>query len=218
VPVALLFDAKAVAGRAGVRFSDGNLASRWATHGIDVAFLRSLDFREIYHEGPTNPENTRRLTARRQAEVIVPGELPIEDLKFVATRSEAKRLTLLTLLSETAWTRSPLIERVLAETSLFHCRWTFIERATLVGDQVRFLFNPDTDTPGPFNARIVWTNPTTGESVSESKSMRGLGVVNAPVPVSFRGPVVKVVVHLDDALAFSGLLEQAPSSTLLGPG
>lgn len=217
VPVALMFDAKAVSGRQGVRFSDGNLASRWATHGKDVAFLRSLDFREIHHEGPMGPEDTQRLRARRQAEIFVPGELSLDDLRFVVARSEAEHVTLLSLLADTAWIHSPLIDSVLADPNLFYCRWTFIEHVALLGDHVRFLFNPDTETPGPFDARFVWTNPRTGASESVYAPLRGAGQVTAPVPDGFRNSVVELTVFLDEALAFAGSLESVPSSALLIP-
>ena len=98
MPIALLFDAKAVAGESGVRFSDGNLASATASLGEDVEFLRLLDFQEIYHAGPMAPEATGRITARRGAEIIVPGELALDALRYVVARSPAERQTLLTLL------------------------------------------------------------------------------------------------------------------------
>jgi hypothetical protein len=216
VPVALLFDAKAIAGSSGVQFSDGNLASRAARLGDDLSFLRSLDFEDIYHNGPMSPERQPTLTTRRQAEVIIPDELALHDLRFVVTRSDAERQTLLTLLADTAWSHPPAIESVVAHSSFFHCRWTFIERVTLVGDQVRFLFNPDSLTPGPFDARFSWTDSATGNSTVTSGSLRGLGYVNVPVPVGFQGTAVNLTVHLDGSLAYAGTLEQMPSSILLG--
>ena len=197
VPAALLFDAKTVAGRADARFSDGNLASRLAVLGDDVAFLRALDFREIYHEGPTNLKNTNRLTTRRQAEIVGPGELALNDLRFVVTRSEAERVTLLTLLSDYAWTQPPLLETIFVDSNLFHCDWTYIERVTLVGDRARFLFNPDSQTPGPFTARFVWTNPVTGASATASDSLRGLGTQTVNVPAKCQGPAVHLIMHLE---------------------
>lgn len=217
VPVALLFAAKAVAGRAGVLFSDGNLASRSATLGGDVAFLRTLDFRDIYHDAPPRPADAQRIRARRQAEIVVPGELPLDDLEFIVTRSDAERQTLLALLAETAWSRPPSIETVLVHSGFFHCHWTFIERVTLAGDQLRILFNPDSQTPGPFDVNIAWTNPATDATAMETMSLRGLGHQSVPVPAGFQGPAVRITVHLDDALAFAGRVDRTPSSTLLEP-
>jgi hypothetical protein len=217
VPVALLFDAKAVAGRADARFSDGNLASRASALGDDLSFLRALDFREVYHEGAMPPEHAQRLKARRQAEIVVPGEISLDALKFVATRSDAERRTLLTLLADSPWTRLPLLERIVVDAGHFYCEWTYVERVTLIGDRVQFLFNPDSQTPGPFEARFVWTSPETGRSVTNSDSLRGLGARPVEVPFDLRGSTLHLTLHLDDALAFAGLLAQVPSGTLLVP-
>jgi hypothetical protein len=217
VPVALLFDAKEIAGRAGVRFSDGNLASAAARHGDDAAFLRTLNFPEIYHVGPIGPVDRSRITSRRQAEITVPGELGLEALRLVAARSPAERLTLLTLLKQQQGSTIVQPDMVIVEPSLFFCEWTYIEEVTLASDTVRLLFNPYSETPGPFSAEIDWIDSASGTSMTTTGSMRCLGHVTVPVPDRFRGRPVHVTVRLDRALAFSGPLAPVPSATLIPP-
>jgi hypothetical protein len=213
VPVALLFDAKDIAGRSEVGFSDGNLASSAALRGADVRFLRGLDFHDIYHEGQM-PENDKpRLTARRQAEIIVPGELGIDALKYVVTRSNPERQTLLTLLHERG--AAVMQEAVAVDAGLFHGLWTYVERVTLLGREVRLVFNPDTETPGPFAAVFDWSDPASGASTRTTGSLRGLGNVAIPVPTDYENRAVRLSLSLDGCLAFTGVLEPLPSMTII---
>ena len=217
VPVAFMFGAKDIAGRAGVRFSNSNLASASAMHGDDAGFLRSLDFRDIYHDGPMGLEDRSRLTSRRQAEIIVPGELGLEALVHVATRSPAERQTLLTLLEKEHGSSAMAPEMITVDSGLFFCEWTYIESVALVGSTIRCLFNPDSQTPGPFAAVFEWSDPAGGASTRTTHSLRCLGTVTVPVPGAFQGHAVRLTIRLDDALAFSGTLEPLPSGTMLVP-
>jgi hypothetical protein len=214
VPIALLFDAKDVAGRAGVQFSDGNLAGRLAARGEDARFLCGLDFREIYHEGTMPGAEKARLTARRQAEIIVPGELDLEALRFVVTRSTAERQTLLTLLGDMAVAALP---QIVVAPSLFHGRWTYVEQASLSRNVVHFLFNPDAQNPMVFHARSTWADPVSGASLQTNERLRALGNVNVPVPGQFHDRPLRLTVHLDDALAFAGVLEPLPTTAMISP-
>jgi hypothetical protein len=53
--------------------------------------------------------------------------------------------------------------------------------------------------------------------VTNSDSLRGLGARTVEVPFDLRGSTLHLTLHLDDALAFAGLLAQVPSGTLLVP-
>jgi hypothetical protein len=213
VPVALLFDTKDVAGRVGVQFSDGNLASHMTTRGEDAGFLRGLDFREIYRDVWTPSDRNSRSITRRQAEIIVPGELDLDALRFVVARSAAERATLVTLLADLG------IEAaldIIARPSLFFGYWTSIDQVTLSRDTVRFLFNPDARY-SLFDVRFDWADPVSGASLHTRERLRALGNVDVPVPNPFRDRSVRLTVHLDDALAFPGSLEPLPSATMIVP-
>ena len=217
VPIALLFDAKGIAGQAGVRFSDSNLASASARHGDDEAFLRALDFQEIYHNQPIRPEDRSRIISRRQAEIIVPGDLGLEALRLVAVRSPAERLTLLTLLEQRLGSGVLTSDMVIVEPSLFFCEWTYVEEVVLPGDTVRFLFNPYSETPGPFAAQIDWIDVASGAALQTTGSMRCLGHLSVPVPDGLQGRPIRLTVRLDHALAFAGVLAPVPAVTLILP-
>jgi hypothetical protein len=217
VPVAFMFDAKDVAGRAGVRFSDRNLASPSAMHGDDANFLHSLNFRDIYHDGPMGLEDRSRLTSRRQAEIIVPGELGLDALVRVATRSPAERQTLLSLLEKGRGSSAAAPEMITVDSGLFFCKWTYIESVALLGSTIRCLFNPDSQMSLPLAAVFEWSDSAGNTSTRTTHSLRALGNVTVPVPGEFQGRAVRLSIWLDDALAFSGTLESLPSGTMLRP-
>jgi hypothetical protein len=215
MPVAFMFDSISIAGRTGVQFSDGNLANHASRHGQDISFLRSLNFRDIYHEGRMDPLDNSRLTSRRQAEVIVPGELGFESLRHVATRSEAERETLLTLLQDSGEIIAP--PEISVDPAVFFGTWTYVERATHMGGDVRFLFNPDTPNAVLFDAEFEWSDPPQETSTRTASSIRALGHVTVPIPACFQGRAVRLKVHLDGALAFFAMLAPIPSATIIEP-
>ena len=84
------------------RFSNGSLAGYSPGRvGAKASFFERLPFKEIYHNSWLKEDEKREIIARRHAEVIVPGQLDLEPLRFIWCRSEAEKETLLSLLSET---------------------------------------------------------------------------------------------------------------------
>jgi hypothetical protein len=88
---------------AGIRVSDGNMASKYTTwREASDKFFGNLPFGDVYYRGSvrTNPEveavlgvdpQARDRFRRRQAEVLVPAELPLQYLRKLVFRSEAER-------------------------------------------------------------------------------------------------------------------------------
>jgi hypothetical protein len=186
-------------------------------HGEDANFLHSLNFRDIYHDGPMGLEDRSRLTSRRQAEIIVPGELGLDALVRVATRSPAERQTLLSLLEKGRGSSAAAPEMITVDSGLFFCKWTYIESVALLGSTIRCLFNPDSQMSLPLAAVFEWSDSAGNTSTRTTHSLRALGNVTVPVPGEFQGRAVRLSIWLDDALAFSGTLESLPSGTMLRP-
>jgi hypothetical protein len=93
----------------------------------------------------------------RNAEVIIPDELDLSALKFVGCRSQAEYETLLYLLD--AGIRTKLSRKIGlgAKMNRHYCRWTYVQQVEMSSQRVIFRFNPSTQTPGPFNAKIAVT-------------------------------------------------------------
>lgn len=168
LPVALLFNSREVLSIEGVQFSDGNLARRSKSVSDGVDFLRSLPFQFVYRDPQLDPagpslnglglEERDRLQNHRHAEVLVPTRLPLRDyLSDILVRSEAERETLRTLLAdegELDYAESLCSICIAPPRGVFFKRWTFVERANRTREGVLVQFNPNSKTPGPFDARF----------------------------------------------------------------
>ena len=161
VPVYLLFDAASVLSRPDILFTDGNVASNPNAQSQIEEFER-LPFHLIYHSSPILATDPTSITYHRNAEVLVPRQLPLDSLKWIACRSEAEYETLLHLLPTSV--RVQWIPRigVWPNYQLFHNRWSFVERVRSSGDILIFTLNKQTESPGPFAAVVELLETATG--------------------------------------------------------
>lgn len=209
IPVMLVFDAKQILGAAGTRFSDRNLASSTARLGSDLAFLRTIPFHEVFHNQATRPDDWQ-VTSRRQAEVIVNQELSLDSLRRIYVRTDPELETLLTLLELDERVTQSLIDHYRPHLrcnrqgqSLMHRRWSFVQQVTVGDTAVRLLFNPSTDTPGPFTAKLEWEHLSSGEfRLEEIQNYVARGWKQHPLPSGFRDSRFRLRLTLDDALAY----------------
>ena len=170
VPAFFLFDAAKILARSDCRFSNGNLASPGARVGDSANFLRSLPFDRIYHDTYYDREPDQDIKFHRNAEVIIPQELGLSDLKYIICRSPAEKESLLYLLPNRLrqrWQKGIFSE---GKFNLFLRRWTFVEKAVLSGTWVIFHFSRDTSTPGPFEARTDITDMDSGKKDRETET------------------------------------------------
>ena len=121
-----------------------------------------LPFHLIYHSSPILATDPTSITYHRNAEVLVPRQLPLDSLKWIACRSEAEYETLLHLLPTSV--RVQWIPRigVWPNYQLFHNRWSFVERVRSSGDILIFTLNKQTESPGPFAAVVELLETATG--------------------------------------------------------
>lgn len=202
-----------------ISYDDGSIDSLFGlpeAQGVQSCRPRPSGEHWRRHRSPTRVRwHRERLRRRRHAEIIVPEELSLSALRSVEARSNPERQTLLSLLGATRNVHTYPPEMFLTDANTFHCQWSYVERATMSGNQLLFLFNPDSLTPGPFPVWITWENPNSGASTITQHSFRAAGNVNVPIPEQVRGSRVKIELYLDDSLAFSGTLDQTPAATLL---
>ena len=155
VPVFFCFDALELLSQDDVEFSNGNMASTRVEHAKTKDFFFHIPFDQVFHNRAFSQDEHDEIIFRRNAEVLVPGQLSLSPtLKFVACRSSAERQTLLHLLPynlQEVWE-----EKIrLGEQGFFERKWTHVEEVVVVDQVVTFRFNPNTLTPGPFNVRVV---------------------------------------------------------------
>ena len=188
--------------------------------GDSAEFLRSIDFRDVYHDGAVGRlgESERRpiILNARHSEVVVKAELSLDKLKHIVCRSAPERETLLNLLSAEGRRRwLPRIRTDEGHRRLFEKRGTFVQKADLSNVASRFTFysNIPREMRGPFDLRIEWS--LDGRTVRAGQE--NFTVSNRPVVCSLPRPVVmyRVRVLLDGNLAYLGNFDEEHESGML---
>jgi hypothetical protein len=198
IPVFFCFDAFSVMTMTDTEFSNGNMASSHVDHDKTLDFFSSIPFEYVYHTGWFPPEYKNQIIFHRNAEVLVPHSLDLSNLKAIACRTAAERQTLLCLLPQKPASRWQRQIR-LGVNGFFERRWSFVEEVVVVDDTVIFRFNPNTDTPGPFDVRFTYyelgsTTPSSWQGSKITNNILRFRIPNAHLGV--------VQLFLDDALAF----------------
>ncbi len=159
VPVFFLFDSYKVLSMRETRFSNGNLAAG-ADFGDDATFLKQIPFEKVFHDGPLQNEQKKEIIYRRHAEVVVPNQLRLDNLKWIVCRSEAESQTLKHLLSPSL--KRKWIDRIVVDSrrAFFFCYWTFIEKILPSNNAFVIVFN---EPNGPFDVSILLTAIGTGK-------------------------------------------------------
>lgn len=162
VPVYLVFDALSVLSRADCRFSDGNLGSAYANVGDSISFLKQIPFEAVYHDSRFDPQERDHIVHHRNAEVLVPQRMGLENLRYIGCRSRAEYETILYLLPTGASARWVRKTGVRPDLRLFNRIWTFVEQAEVSEEKLIFRFNRNSKTPGPFDVRVSLEEVETG--------------------------------------------------------
>jgi ssDNA thymidine ADP-ribosyltransferase, DarT len=202
MPVVLIFDSAPILTADGTRFTSGNAASASAIPGDTVTFLRAIPFEKVFHEGPLKQSEKADVVFRRCAEVLVPTELSLANLRRILCRSQAEHETLLDLLSDEA--KATFSNRI-GVSDRVHCKhWTFVESVDKTNALVTFRFNPLTSTPEPFGVRVEFLDP---HNVLKGHWAQAAFRANGVQPISIESLGLdwyRVQLTLDGLLAYSG--------------
>jgi hypothetical protein len=219
IPVAFILHAKPILCEEGVRFSDGGLARLKGFHlRSEGWFLQKLPFELIYNDTPSASDQDA-LTFRRQAEVIIPGELPLEGLIWrIGVRSPAEFATLRTLLHDRLagetdyWMRQVEVD---PGTRWFFKRWTYVERVEGFPDRLELSFHASAH-PQEFD--VTWQFRDAGRDVLSEGNTRLLakGDYRFPLPPAVRNRQYRFTMYLDNYLAYDGTFDSRTAYTLIG--
>ncbi len=200
-PVYFMFDSKEVLSYAGTKFSSGSLAKHSVVGiGGDSTFLKSIPFEMIYHNLPIDQgEDKIEIKFRRHAEVVFPGSISLDALKYIVCRSKAELETLINLLGIKASNF-----KIVQDRRLFECKWTYVSKVDLSHSQIKIFFNDDTSTPGPFDLKAKVVNLI--DQSTQKKHISDYYTIRSPLILNFRSPksTYRIIVELDGYLAFRG--------------
>lgn len=215
VPVALIFDAAKILTLDGVRYSDGNLAAKsyWPIRErtfSGIKDLETLPYKHIYHDGSLNYNDPDRdiIIYHRHAEIVVPGQLPLDNnLVAIRCRSDAELQTLRTLLSPQRWKQYRPITNVNSDGSLFYATRYFIERVWIKEGSLNILVHKlDSISADYFSAQIRIDYFDSEETVVEFELEPFVGPLIKTKPDFIRPSEhqVTVSIYLDGHLAYKG--------------
>jgi hypothetical protein len=138
-----VLDARPVLTREGTQFSNENMQRASACVGGDKAFLDSIPWDKVFHEGGLGGDHS--IIAHRCAETLAVSPLALADcLQWIYCRSEAERDTLLHFLGQAAEPWLAKI-RVSDDIRVFNRLLTYVEHVHLSPDGVVFELHPRND-------------------------------------------------------------------------
>lgn len=159
----------------------------------------------VYHDTWMTDDEKPSIKFHRHAEIIVPGEMDLTALRVIWCRSEAESTTLLSLLPPQAVKKYGGKIRQGRRPNLHFNKWTFIEGATLEQNQVSFVFNASTQTPGPFAASLSVHDRATGKRYNWSNmTFNASGSLAVGIPQIQKPCAYDVRFTLDEAVAYAG--------------
>lgn len=204
VPVYFLLDAESVLGMSNSLFTDGNVAAG-AIPSSTVDQLKQIPFEAVYHDTWFDPTERASIVYHRNAEVLINERLGLGPVRLICCRSQAEYETLLQLLPPGVLAKWVDKIGVRPSLHLFHNRWTFLRQVDMSDQHLLFRFNGDTETPGPFDARVEIIEQTTGRSYVwkndqfQANDSLNLSMHNVEAPQDYY-----VRLFFDDQLAFAG--------------
>ena len=207
IPVYFLFDAVSVLANQDTLFTDGNIA-RSPTPSQDIDEFARLPFPFIYHDTWFESSEQDKIVYHRNAEALVPKRLDLSSLRWIVCRGSAEYETLLHLLPTHVSREWSHRIGVRPDYRLFHNRWTFVERVTSSWDTLTFTFNKQTESEGPFDARVALLESATGQqfrwrndnySVKDTLPLQ-IGKLSHPRDYEVR-------FHLDNHLAYANRIQ-----------
>lgn len=203
MPVVLVFDSIPILTADNSLFTNGNAAAWGVKRGGTIEFLNSIPFEKVYHEGWVKADQKAEIVFHRCAEVLVPTELDLLNLKHVFCRSQAEYETLVNILAEP--TRKIFEKKIGISARLHYKHWTFLEAVDLTQAQITFRFAPSL-TPGPFHAYMEITNAA-GQVIGrwEDRAWQAIGAKAFSLEQLGNLSSYRVTLKLDGFLAYAGV-------------
>jgi hypothetical protein len=189
-------------GRDDAQYSNGNMGTSGVSFGPGREDFLAIPFNKVFHDGAFDRDADPEILFHRHAELLIPDEMDLDDLKLIACRSHAERSTLLHLMSPAARRRWDDFVRV-GNSALFEKKWAFVDRVEIGERQFVFHFNPDSQCSRRVRSRAVLNHSDgrTREFENELDSRR-----RYKIKLRRNYLYVDVSLFLENSLAYSNRL------------
>ncbi|AKP67573.1 DarT ssDNA thymidine ADP-ribosyltransferase family protein [Companilactobacillus ginsenosidimutans] len=154
IPIFFLFDMSTLLEIPGVKFTDFSLATKRTPHYMNTPEeFERLPFDKIYFDdvmtSDMTKEERKELTDQKQAEIVVPDPLKLNTLRWIYTRSEAEKETLINLLHKENITNLDSKIRV-AYTNTYFSNRNYVKKVTLSSKGYSIVNNVDDNRYQPY--------------------------------------------------------------------
>lgn len=216
VPVFMLFDPNLLENK-NTMFSYESLASHYEVKIYSsVDDFRAAPFNHIYHSGAIlEGEDTRQIIKRRHAEILVPNCCSLDQLQKIVCRTEAERLTLISLLTEEAKDRYLnkiiILKNENHKRELFFSNKLMVNKVTQSNDETIVEFDTNHSKDHLRSIYVVWLNEL-GETIAwwgnndVKTTIRSLvdsgNAVKFTTRINFKNIYNKVQIFIDKNLVF----------------
>jgi hypothetical protein len=163
VLIMLVFDARKVLAKDGIKFCDRNMQLGTADPSDSEVYFSMIPFQKVFHEGATGGD--RSIIEHRCAEVLAESPLPLSTtLQCIYCRTTAERETLCHLLGKDAprWSSKIIVSN---DHLVFERKYTFVEYVTMVADGLVFELSPRFDAK-PISVKVSATDNNHNEVIS----------------------------------------------------
>lgn len=203
IPVFFIVPLHDLLQRSDIRFTDRNAASSYHVEDTSHAFIQTVPFEKVFHDGPLSSDNKEEIISRRQAEILIPHQFALTSNTYILVRSPAETLMLQQLLDPAIWTawRDRIITSNNVPTPAYFKFWLFVEEIFHLTNTISIKWNPPRQPVGPVNIHIRWKDLESGKSGEgclpwTGNRMGGIkNVRNVPYFIS---------IQIDQARAFEG--------------
>jgi hypothetical protein len=176
-----------------------------------VREFKNLPFNDIYHDRTFQPEEKDRIIDARQAEVVIPGEVDLQHLKFICCRSSAEAETLAWLLDtrqpdSSLWQQWQKQIIVQDDSTVFFHKWAYLSEVILENSRMVFIFHncEDQHDAGPFSVRVDISDRSTGQNYTMETTITTQNPLEVTLTPDHLFREYEVKLHLDNALAYAG--------------
>lgn len=202
MPIFLLFNLNSILNLNNCYFSENSLANN-IEHNLmrTPKEFQELPFSKIYHDTYLTNDIRNEIVSCRQAEIIVPHELPIDGLlEKILVRSPAEKVTLLTMLNHESLQKYSNLIQIDSKKTVFYARWEYLEEVILTEDRIRII-NNNTDCNSQFKIDVILDDKQHNyQQTYSDSSWEANGHFNLGIGVPTNDYIIKI--YLDENLAY----------------
>lgn len=210
VPIMFLLDAVSVLTRRGTGYTPRTFATGGLQAGFDEAAFNQIPFREVYHDAALAPDIGGDVRAKRMAEVVVPGTLPLEgNLKVILCRSQNDAETLKYMLGNERAKWEPKIRVEQIPKSIFFHRALYIKSITPTPNGLALVLKPSEEFRTTTCHLQIFNCAGNALLVDQQRFPIGHGVQQ--IPIAALENVTAIQISIDGSLAYRGPIEKRVS-------